>query len=170
MTPAPAPAPRVALIVAMDEKGVIGRGGRLPWRQPADLMHFKVLTMGKPILMGRKTFDSIGRPLPGRKNIVLTRDVAWSREDVTIARTLEEALRQAQPASELMVIGGADIFRAALPVAQRIYLTRIHANVEGDVSFPPIDWSAWREIERQAFAADEKHAYAMTFTTLEKIG
>lgn len=162
--------PRVTLIVAMDEGGVIGRDGRLPWRQPADLMHFKVLTMGKAILMGRKTFDSIGKPLPGRRNLVLTRDVAWAHEGTTTVHSLQEALQHAGPASELMVIGGADIFRLALQRAQRIYLTRIHANVEGDARFPPIDWSVWRELERQEFAADEKHAYAMTFATLEKMG
>lgn len=160
--------PRVALIVAMDESGVIGRDGRLPWRQPADLMHFKVLTMGKPILMGRKTFDSIGKALPGRKNLVLTRDAAWAREGAIAVHTLAEALQEARPADDLMVIGGADVFQLALPSAQRIYLTRVLANVEGDVRFPPIDWRAWREIERQEFAADEKHAYAMTFVTLER--
>jgi dihydrofolate reductase len=162
--------PRVALIVAMDESGVIGREGRLPWRQPADLMHFKVLTMGKPILMGRKTFDSIGRPLPGRMNLVLTRKSDWTHEGVITVHSVEEALRRAGPAPELMVIGGADIFRLALPSAQRVYLTRMHATVEGDVRFPAIDWSRWRELERQEFAADDTHAYAMTFLTLERMG
>jgi dihydrofolate reductase len=161
-------APRVALIVAMDETGVIGDKGRLPWRQPADLMHFKVLTMGRPILMGRKTFDSIGKPLPGRKNLVLTRDAAWVHEGTIPVQSLDEALKHANDAPELMVIGGADVFRLALPRAGRIYLTRMHARVQGDTRFPAIDWSAWREIERQAFAADEKHAYAMTFATLER--
>jgi dihydrofolate reductase len=158
----------VSLIVAMDETGVIGRDGRLPWRQPADLMHFKVLTMGKPILMGRKTFDSIGKPLPGRTNLVLTRDAAWTREGAIAVRSLDDAVERARGAAELMVIGGADVFRLALPQARRIYLTRIHAKVQGDTQFPPVDWSAWREIERQAFAADEKHAFAMTFLTLER--
>jgi dihydrofolate reductase len=160
----------MALIVAMDESGVIGREGRLPWRQPADLMHFKVLTMGKPILMGRKTFDSIGKPLPGRMNLVLTRKSDWAHEGAITVHSVEEALRRAAPAPELMVIGGADIFRLALPSTQRIYLTRMHANVEGDVRFPAIDWSMWRELERQEFAADEKHAYSMSFVTLERMG
>jgi dihydrofolate reductase len=163
-------APRVALIVAMDETGVIGDKGRLPWRQPADLMHFKVLTMGKPILMGRKTFDSIGKPLPGRKNLVLTRDAAWASEGAIAVHSLDEAVKQANDTPELMVIGGADVFRLALPRADRLYLTRMHARVKGDTRFPALDWSAWREIERQAYAADEKHAYAMTFATLEKRG
>jgi dihydrofolate reductase len=150
----------------MDENGVIGRQGRLPWRQPADLMHFKVLTMGKPMLMGRKTFDSIGRALPGRTNIVLTRDAGWTRENVATVHTMEQALQVSMPASEVMVIGGAEVFALALPTAERIYLTRIHAQVDGDARFPSIDWSAWQELERQEFAPDEKHAYAMTFVTL----
>lgn len=158
----------ISLIVAMDENGVIGRDGRLPWRQPADLMHFKVLTMGKPILMGRKTFDSIGKPLPGRTNFVLTRDAAWTREGALPVRSLDDAVERAGGAAELMVIGGADVFRLALPRARRMYLTRIHAKVEGDTHFPPVDWSSWHEVERQAFAADEKHAYAMTFLTLDR--
>ena len=154
----------------MDETGVIGREGRLPWRQPADLMHFKVLTMGKPILMGRKTFDSIGKPLPGRTNLVLTREPAWSREGAIAVHSLDDAIERSRGARELMVIGGADVFGMALPRAQRIYLTRIHATVQGDTRFPPVDWSAWREVERQAFAADEKHAYSMTFLTLDRAG
>jgi len=162
--------PRVSLVVAMDEGGVIGREGRLPWRQPADLMHFKVLTMGKPMLMGRKTFDSIGRPLPGRTNIVLTRDVSWAREGAITVHSLDDALTHAGQAPELMVIGGADVYRLTLPRAHRIYLTRIHARVAGDAHFPAVDWSTWREVETQHFAADEKHAYAMTFVTLEKGG
>lgn len=160
--------PRVTLIVAMDEGGIIGRKGRLPWRQPADLLHFKVLTMGKPILMGRKTFDSIGKPLPGRTNLVLTRDAGWTREGTIAVHTLDEALAHAKDAGELMVIGGEEIFRMALPLAQRVHLTRIHAHVQGDARFPAVDWSAWRETERQAFAADEKHAHAMTFLTFER--
>jgi dihydrofolate reductase len=158
----------ISLIVAMDENGVIGREGRLPWRQPADLMHFKVLTMGKPILMGRKTFDSIGKPLPGRTNLVLTRDAAWAREGAIPVRSLDDAVERSGEAAELMVIGGAEVFRLALPRARRIYLTRIHAKVQGDTHFPPVDWSSWREVERQAFAADEKHAYGMTFLTLDR--
>jgi dihydrofolate reductase len=159
---------RLSLIVAMDETGVIGRDGRLPWRQPADLMHFKVLTMGKPILMGRKTFDSIGKPLPGRTNLVLTRDAAWTREGAIAVRSLDDAVERSSGAPELMVIGGAEVFRLALPQARRIYLTRIHARVQGDTHFPPLDWSSWREVERQPFAADEKHAFAMTFLTLDR--
>jgi dihydrofolate reductase len=158
----------ISLIVAMDENGLIGRDGRLPWRQPADLMHFKVLTMGKPILMGRKTFDSIGKPLPGRTNLVLTRDAGWSREGTIAVHSLADAIERAGRAAEMMVIGGAEIYGIALPSAQRIYLTRIHATVQGDARFPPVDWAAWREVERQPFAADEKHAFAMTFLTLDR--
>jgi dihydrofolate reductase len=159
---------RVSLIVAMDESGVIGLSGRLPWKQPADLIHFKVLTMGKPMLMGRKTFESIGRPLPGRTSIVLTRDQSWRREGALAVHSLEEALQHASGASELMVIGGAEVYRLTLAHAHRVYLTRIHATVQGDTHFPEVDFRQWRELERQDFAADARHQYAMTFLTLER--
>lgn len=159
---------RHSLIVAMSENRVIGRGGQLPWHLSADLRRFRHLTMDHTIIMGRKTFDSIGKPLPGRTNLVLTRDAAWTREGAVPVRSLDDAVERSGGAAELMVIGGAEVFRLALPHARRIYLTRIHAKVQGDTHFPPVDWSTWREVERQAFAADEKHAFAMTFLTLDR--
>ena len=158
----------VSLIVAMDAAGVIGRDNSLPWHLPEDLKRFKSLTMGKPILMGRRTFESIGKPLPGRKNLVLTRMAGWTQAGVTAVHSLEEALDAAGFAAELVVIGGAEVFALALPFARRIYLTEVHAQIAGDRRFPPFDRSQWRETERSTRAPDERHPYAMTFLTLER--
>jgi dihydrofolate reductase len=158
----------LSLIVAMDEDRVIGRGNALPWHLPDDLEHFKALTLGKPIVMGRKTFESIGKPLPGRLNIVLTRSKDWRREGVSTVHTLDEARALAAGAAELMVIGGEEIFRLALPHASRIHLTMVRARVEGDVRFPPLDPADWRETERREHPADERHVHAMTFSTLQR--
>jgi dihydrofolate reductase len=160
--------PLVSLVVAMARNGVIGRDNAMPWHLPDDLKHFKALTMGKPMLMGRKTFAAIGKPLPGRTSIVLTRNAAWQGQGVIAVRSLDEAFAQAGDAPELCVVGGAEIYRLTLPIAQRIHLTRIHANIEGDTLFPLLDTSQWRETERVEHAADERHAHAMTFSTLER--
>jgi dihydrofolate reductase len=160
-------APRVALVVAMAQNGVIGKGGGLPWHLPDDLKYFKVVTSGKPVLMGRRTFDSIGRPLPGRRNLVLSR-AAGAAPGVEYVRSVEQALALAAGAAELCVIGGAEVYALALPLATRIYLTRVQAVVAGDVYFPLRDFSAWRESESVAHAADERHVHAMSFVTLER--
>lgn len=160
--------PLVSLIVAVAENGVIGRENALPWRLPEDLRRFKAITMGKPILMGRRTYDSIGRPLPGRTNLVLTRDPAWRAEGVIPVGSIDEALRRAAGADELVVIGGAEVYRLTLPLASRVYLTQVHANVPGDATFPPLQPGEWREVERQTHPADERHAWNMTFLTLER--
>ena len=169
MTDRTNPGPVVALVVAMAENGVIGNGNRLPWHLPADLRHFKSVTMGKPMLMGRKTFQSIGRALPGRRSLVLTRDRSFSAEGVEPVHAVEEALRVAGDAEELMVIGGADVYRAVLPLARRIYLTRVHAAVPGDTRFPSIDWNEWRCLSHSRHAADERNAYDMSFMLLEPV-
>jgi dihydrofolate reductase len=163
--------PRVTLIVAMTDDGVIGIDGQLPWRLPEDLRRFKAATLGKPVVMGRKTFESIGRPLPQRHNIVLTRQVGFSARDpaVTVVTTLEAALQAAGDVPEVMIIGGAEIYQLALPLAQRIILTRVHANVQGDTHFSPLDPKAWRVASSETYAADEKHAYSMTFEDLERV-
>jgi dihydrofolate reductase len=163
--------PRVTLIVAMTDDGVIGIDGQLPWRLPEDLRRFKAATLGKPVVMGRKTFESIGRPLPQRHNIVLTRQVGFSARDpaVTVVSTLEAALQAAGDVPEVMIIGGAEIYQLALPLAQRIILTRVHANVQGDTHFSPLDPKAWRVASSETYAADEKHAYSMTFEDLERV-
>ena len=163
--------PRVTLIVAMTDDGVIGIDGQLPWRLPEDLRRFKAATLGKPVVMGRKTFESIGRPLPQRHNIVLTRQVGFSARDpaVTVVTTLQAALQAAGDVPEVMIIGGAEIYQLALPLAQRIILTRVHANVQGDTHFSPLDPKAWRVASSDTYAADEKHAYSMTFEDLERV-
>ena len=126
-------------IVAVADTGVIGRNNALPWHLPEDLKRFKRLTMGKPIVMGRKTFESIGKPLPGRQNIVLTREPNYRRDGITVVHDADAALRAAGAAAEIMVIGGAELFRLFLPRAGRIHLTRVHGNIEGDVMWPALD-------------------------------
>jgi dihydrofolate reductase len=160
---------RVSLIVAVARNGVIGRDGDLPWRIPADLRFFKQVTMGKPIVMGRKTFESIGRALPGRTNIVVTRDPDFNAADVRIARSLKDALAIAGDADEAMVIGGAQIYALALPRADRIYLTEVDAAPDGDVRFPVRDAAAWRETSRRHHDA-EGETPGFSFITLERVG
>lgn len=157
------------MIVAMAQNGVIGRDKGLPWRLPADLKRFKALTMGKPILMGRKTFESLGKPLPGRTNIVLTRDHGWTAPDgVVVVHCLAETFERVQDAPELVAIGGAEVYNLTMPFTDRIYLTHVHADVQGDTVFPQIELSQWADVERIAHPADERHAYAMTFMTLQR--
>ena len=161
--------PRIALVVAMADNGVIGKGGGLPWHLPDDLKHFKAVTFGKPVLMGRRTFESIGKPLPGRRNLVMTRAAGVAVPGVEYVGSVEQARSLTVGAAELCVIGGAEVFALALPLATRIYLTRVHAQVTGDVYFPLRDFSGWRESESVSHAADARHAYAMSFVTLERI-
>jgi dihydrofolate reductase len=162
--------PLVSMVVAATENDVIGRDNGMPWHLPDDLKYFKARTMGKPMLMGRKTFESIGKPLPGRTSLVMTRDPAWrAPEGAVVVRSLDEALEWARNAPELCVVGGAEVFRLAWPHARRLFLTRIHANIPGDTFFPKIDLGQWRETERTEHPADARHAYAMSFITLERI-
>jgi dihydrofolate reductase len=160
--------PRISLIVAMAQNGVIGRGNALPWHLPEDLKHFKATTMGKPMLMGRKTFESIGRALPGRLNLVLTRDPGWSAPGASVVHSVEQALARAGETEELMVIGGAEIYRLVMPFARRIYLTHVQADVPGDAFFPAFDPTQWVGVQCDAQPADERNSYAMTFVTLER--
>ncbi|MFO7552544.1 MAG: dihydrofolate reductase [Haliea sp.] len=161
-------------MVAMAANGVIGRDNGLPWHLPGDLRHFKRTTLGKPIIMGRKTFESIGRPLPGRPNIVISRRDNWSAEGVAVAASLEAALDSAQAlaaasgAEELVVIGGAQIYAAALPLASRLYVTEVHAEVAGDTWFPPLNPAAWREIAREEHAATSDNPYPYAFVVYER--
>lgn len=149
----------LAIIVAVAENGVIGRENDLPWRIPGDMKYFKQVTMGKPIIMGRKTWESIGRPLPGRRNIVITRNASFHAEGADVVPSLEEAvalagnLAAAAGVDEAIVIGGAEIYRAALPLAGRLYITEVHASVEGDAVLPAVDWGQWRETSREFHAA-----------------
>jgi dihydrofolate reductase len=167
----------VSILVAVAENAVIGRDGDLPWRLPADLRFFKRVTMGHHLIMGRKTWASIGRPLPGRTMVVLTRDPGLELPGVRVAHALPEALALARAAgdSEAFVIGGAEVFALALPLADRLYLTRVHADVQGDVCFPaPVHdgrWLAehrWVEVAREEHAADDHHAFAFTLLTFER--
>lgn len=160
--------PRLVAVVAMAENGVIGVDNRLPWRLPADLRRFKAITLGKPVLMGRRTFDSIGRPLPGRQNIVLTQDPSWSAEGVVAAHSLGEALGAAGRAAELMVIGGAGVYALCWPRVERLELTLVHARPEGDTRLADFDWAEWRELARERHCADERHDHDYSFITLER--
>lgn len=158
----------LSFVVAYDRNRVIGKDNALPWRLPADLRRFKRLTTGKPVLMGRRTFESIGAPLAERRNLVLTRDASYRPDGVEAVRSIDEALARCARMDELVVIGGADVFRQLLPRADRLYLTEIDAAFEGDTYFPEIERSEWQEIERQRHEPDARNAYAYTFLTLER--
>lgn len=160
----------LSIIVAVADNGVIGSGNQLPWRLPDDLKRFKALSLGKPIVMGRKTYDSIGRPLPGRLNLVISRRPGLDIPGCTVVTSIDEAIAAAQPAPEIVIVGGADIYRQVLPQVQVIHLTRVHANVAGDVVFPKLQEHEWREVAKEYHAADERHAHAFTFSTLERVG
>ncbi|WP_129774996.1 type 3 dihydrofolate reductase [Peristeroidobacter soli] len=160
---------KFSIIVAVAENGVIGSGNQLPWRLPDDLKRFKALSLGKPIVMGRKTFDSIGRPLPGRLNIVISRQPGLEIPGCTVVTSIDEAIAAARPAPEIVIVGGADIYRQVLPQVQVIHLTRVHASVDGDVVFPTLQEQQWREVAKEYHPADERHAHAFTFSTLERV-
>lgn len=160
---------RVSLVVAMAENRVIGRDNALPWHLPADLRFFKNLTLGKPIIMGRKTYESIGRPLPGRQNIVLTRDDNFKAPGCDIRSSLEQAMLAAGDAGEVMIIGGAALYDAVLDTADRIYLTEVHSDIQGDTWFPELDPSHWTEISRERHFADERNSMDYSFVTLDRV-
>lgn len=159
----------LSLIVAADERGGIGRDGRLPWHLPEDLRRFKALTMGKPIVMGRRTWDSIGRPLPGRRSIVVSRRPGLDIEGAAVVGSLEAALREAGDVPEICVIGGAEIYRLAMPRADSIHLTRVHATVDADTFLPQLDPKEWQEVARDDRPADERHAHAYSFVDLRRV-
>ena len=160
--------PLISLVVAMARNRVIGRDNGLPWRLSEDLKRFKATTLGKPVLMGRKTFESIGKPLPGRRNIVLTRDRAWRADGVDVVRSVDEALELAGGAPELAVIGGAEVYRLVLPLADRIHLTRVEADVSGDTVFPELNLAEWHEAHSGEYPADERNQYPVTFLRLDR--
>jgi dihydrofolate reductase len=161
----------VSLIVAVANNGVIGRGNGLPWRQSTDLKRLKALTMGHHYIQGRKTYDTVGRPLPGRINIVITRQPDFAAEGIVVVHSLEDALRIAERAGddEPFVAGGAQIFEQALHRADRMYLTRVHADVEGDTWFPEFDdVSEWQLVDSEHYEADEKNEFPYSFLTYER--
>ena len=159
--------PRISLIVAMDEAGTIGRDGALPWRLPEDLKHFRRLTLGKTVLMGRRTWESLGKPLDGRRNWVLSRDPSFRPAGCEVFATLEAALA-AHGEGELAVIGGAELYRQVLPLVRTIHLTRVHARVAGDTAFPDWNPSEFRQTAIADHPADARHAHAYSFVTLER--
>jgi len=158
---------RVSIIAAISENHVIGQGKSLPWHLSADMKHFKRLTMGKPVVMGRKTFQTLDKPLSGRKNIILTRQGEYAVPGCTVVHSLEEALEAAEGAEEVMIAGGAAVYRLALPVTDRMYLTLIHASFPGDTFFPTWNRQEWREIEREDHI-DTDEQYNYSFVTYEK--
>ena len=160
--------PVVTLVVAAAANDVIGVDNRLPGRLPEDLAHFRELTMGKPIVMGRRTHESIGRPLPGRRNIVLSRDPEYSAEGCEHAVSLDAALELAAPAPEVMIIGGAALYRETLPRADRIELTRLHRPFDGDARFPSLDNAAWRAVARRDFPPEGERDFGFSYLTLER--
>ncbi|MCC7462169.1 MAG: dihydrofolate reductase [Gammaproteobacteria bacterium] len=161
--------PRITLVAAVADNGVIGARGALPWHLPDDLRHFKALTFGHPVLMGRRTFAAIGRPLPGRRNLVLTRGAGALPAGVEAVGSLAAALARCAGEREVFVIGGGEVYRQALPLAARLELTRVHACPEGDAWFVLPDAAAWREVRRCEHCADDRHAHAMTFQTLDRV-
>lgn len=165
--------PRLALIAAMARNRVIGRQNTLPWRLPADMRRFRELTTGHPLLMGRRTFESLGRPLPLRSNIVMTSDRSFAPEGCLVAHSLEQALAIAAthvPADspEIFVIGGENLYAQTLPTADRLYLTQVEAQIDGDAWFPEFEWEAWQVLARETRTADEKNPYDCVFLTLER--
>ncbi len=159
----------VAMIAAMDEARLIGARGALPWHLPADLRWFRRVTMGKPIVMGRSTHESIGRALPGRRNVVVSRRRGLTIEGCTVAADLDAALVAAGDAPEIMVIGGAQLYAAALPRARRLYLTRLHGRFEGDAWFPELEASRWQTVSREDHPAGEGEPCAYSFEVLERV-
>jgi dihydrofolate reductase len=166
--------PVIALVVAIGENGAIGRGGELPWRLSSDMRYFRKVTMGKPVIMGRRTFKSLPWVLDGRLNVVLTRDPGFVAPDAIMAHSLKEGLSAARAsaertgADEIMVIGGEDVFREVLPQAHRIYLTEVHASPEADTWFPDFDKREWREVSREKHEAGPRDEHAFSFVVLER--
>jgi dihydrofolate reductase len=160
---------RLTAVVAATENDVIGRDNGMPWHLPADLRHFRAITLGHPVLMGRRTFEAIGRPLPGRRNLVLTRSPDFAAPGVDVVHSLDAAIAAAGDVPELMVIGGAALYTMALPRAERVHLTRLHMTLDGDAHFPALPEAQWREVSRSPRRrADERNACDMTFLVLER--
>ncbi len=160
---------RISLVVAASANDVIGVRGELPWHLPKDFKYFKAVTMGKPILMGRKTWESIGRPLPGRRNIVLTRDPAFASDGAVTVHSVTAGIAAADDANELMVIGGGEIYRLFLEQAVRVYLTRVHTEVDGDTLFPALTAADWSLTSSELHKADEQHAFDFEFQVYDRL-
>ncbi len=160
---------KIAMIAAMTDEGVIGIENRLPWKLPNDMKWFRQHTLGKPIIMGRKTFESFGsKPLPDRTNIIITRDQAYQAEDSIVVHSIEEALQAVGEVDEVMIIGGASFYEQMLPRADRLYLTFVHSKIAGDAWFPEVNFTEWHERERIDYEPDEKNALAHSFVILDR--
>ena len=160
----------ISIIVAASANNVIGAQGDLPWRLSDDLKRFKAVTMGKPIIMGRKTWESIGRPLPGRQNIVITRQEDFAADGCDVVPSTEAAAAAAGDADEIMVIGGSQVYELFLPKAERLYVTRVHADVEGDAFFPVVDENEWRLVSDEPHSADDRNEFDFSFRIYERTG
>jgi dihydrofolate reductase len=160
---------QLSIIVATDQHGLIGKDNDLPWRLSADLRYFREITMGKPIIMGRRTHESIGRPLPGRKNIILTTDEGYQAEGCTVCQTIDQAIRECDGAEEAMVMGGASLYEQFLARADKLYLTLVDAELEGDTWFPEWDKSQWHQLSRQDHSADEKNDHPYSFIVYRRV-
>jgi dihydrofolate reductase len=158
----------ISIIAGMDKNRLIGQGNRLPWRLPADMKHFRRHTLGKPVLMGRKTFESIGKPLPKRTNIILTHDRDYQAEGCVVTHSIEEALDATSDCEEIMIIGGASIYKLFLPRTERLYLTYIHDCFEGDIYFPAFNLTDWQEVKRVDCQPDEKNPHPYSFLFLHR--
>jgi dihydrofolate reductase len=165
----PTVVPNLSLIAALADNRVIGIENRLPWRLPADLQHFKRLTLDKPIIMGRHTWESLPGLLPQRTHVVVTRNPDYRAEGAQVVHSLDEAIRRFASANEMMLVGGADLYRQALPRVSRMHLTEVHIAPEGDVFFPEFDRTQWREVEREEGVCDQRNAIPHTFVTLERV-
>jgi dihydrofolate reductase len=159
---------RRALVVAVASNGVIGRDNQLPWKLPDDMSYFKLVTMGHPIVMGRRTYESIGKPLPGRENIVVTHNRGFQAPGCCVVASLEEAWKAAGQVAEISIIGGTSLFEETLPIAERIHLTEVQAEVPGDTFFPRFDRTQWRETEIAQHPADAKHPYPFRIVVLDR--
>ena len=161
----------ISLLVAASENNVIGKNNKLPWYLPTDMKYFKNISWAMPVIMGRKTFESLGKPLDGRTNIVITRNPEWKYDGVSVAQGLEEAIKIAEDhdVKEVFIIGGAEVFKTSLPDANRVYLTRVHEKLEGDAFFPVLD-NSWQMVKSHETQPDEKNAYALSFEVWERRG
>jgi dihydrofolate reductase len=160
---------KIAIIVATDNNRLIGKDNDLPWKLSADLQYFKRVTMGKPLIMGRKTHESIGRPLPGRKNIIITGDEKLTAEGCVVVNSIDAALAECADVEEVMVMGGASLYEQFLPIANKLYLTRVDAELTGDTWFPEWQTEQWLEVEREDHQADEKNQFDYSFIVYEKL-
>jgi len=159
---------QISIVVAISSNNAIGKNNQLLWHLPADLKHFKNITTGHTIIMGRKTYDSIGKPLPNRRNIIITRQKDLQLDGVEVVNSLDEALTLCKDEKEIFVIGGAEIYKQAISICDKIYLTRVHQNFDADAFFPELDNETWKEISKEDHLPDEKNKFAYTFSTLER--